>query len=268
MDILSKPTATLEQCNQWIKGIKTANKLAVQYTPTLYNEAVKRGINPVILIAQAMIETGYFNFTGVLTPNFHNTCGLKTTKGGGDKVANAHMKFKTWEDGIKAHADHLALYAGAKGFPKYSPDCTDENVEYKKNGTTNDPRHFSCLYGCCKTVEGLSGKWATSKSYAESIKKLVKQIESTKVLPNKPSTQKATDNTGKYKNGTYNRRAVITASSLNIRKGRPGSKNYNTILGTYKKNTVVTVHYCLNGWFGVIYKGKQGYICGDYVKLL
>ena len=39
-------------------------------------------------------------------------------------------------------------------------------------------------------------------------------------------------------------------------------------MGQYKKGTVVTVHYCLNGWFGVEYNGKQGYVSGDYIELL
>jgi uncharacterized protein YgiM (DUF1202 family) len=73
---------------------------------------------------------------------------------------------------------------------------------------------------------------------------------------------------GKYKNGNYNRKGKVTASSLNIRKGRPGTLDYKIIMGQYKKGTVVTVHYCLNGWFGVTYNGKQGYVSGDYIELL
>ena len=34
------------------------------------------------------------------------------------------------------------------------------------------------------------------------------------------------------------------------------------------KGTVIEVGYCLNGWFGVIYNGKQGFISGDYVELV
>ena len=73
---------------------------------------------------------------------------------------------------------------------------------------------------------------------------------------------------GTFKNGTYNKKAKVTASALNIRAGRPGSPEYNTKLGTYKKGEVIVVKYCLNNWFGVIYKGKQGFICGSYVELI
>lgn len=274
MNILGKPTVTLDQCKQWIKGVKTANKLVLELMDLMYKLAVERGIDPSIFIAQAVVETGYFNFGGVIDASFHNTCGLKTTKGGGDYVANAHMRFKTWEEGLTAHADHLALYAGAPGFPRYSPNTKGyTNEKYKANGTTQDPRHFTYLYGKCKTVEGLSGTWATNKKYAETIKGVIAKIKATKTTVTetvKPAvkTDPNKDSNGKFKNGTYNRKAKVTASSLNVRRGRPGTPGYNTIYGSYKKGQVITVKYCLNNWFGVVYKGKQCYICGDYVQLL
>ena len=79
---------------------------------------------------------------------------------------------------------------------------------------------------------------------------------------NLPSTGKP------WKNGTYNAKVKVTASSLNVRAGRPGSGEYNKKLGVLPKGTVIQVGYCLNGWFGVIYNGKQGFISGDYVKLV
>ena len=72
----------------------------------------------------------------------------------------------------------------------------------------------------------------------------------------------------KYENGSYMRKVKILVDNLNVRKGRPGCDNYNIILGQLKKNQVVTVKYCYNGWFGIMYNGKQAFICGDYVELL
>ena len=269
MNILGSPSATYAQSEAWVKSVKTANKLLLENLPKIWKAAEGNGIDPVVMLAQVCTETGYFNFGGVLNASFHNTCGLKTTIGGGDYEANAHMRFKNWDEGIQAHADHLGLYAGAKNCPKYSPNTKNyPNDKYKKNGTTLDPRHFTYLYAKCKTVEGLSGTWATDKKYAETLLKLINQIKATKdptPAPAKPATNKVN---GKYTNGTYNRKAKITASALNIRAGRPGDPKYGTIYGTYKKGQIVTVKYCLNNWFGVIYNGKQAFICGDYVKLL
>ena len=71
-----------------------------------------------------------------------------------------------------------------------------------------------------------------------------------------------------FKNGDYDVQAKVTASSLNVRKGRPGTAGYNNILGQLKKGTVIKVGYCLNGWFGVEFNGQQGFISGDYVDLI
>lgn len=72
---------------------------------------------------------------------------------------------------------------------------------------------------------------------------------------------------GKYPNGTYNKNGKVTANSLNVRKGRPGTSGYNTILGQLKKGQVIKVGYCLNNWFGIIFNGKQGFISGEYIDL-
>ena len=263
MDILGNAQVTYAQAEAWVKSIKTANKLLLTNLPIIWEAAKSNGIRPEVMLAQTCVETGYFNFGGVLNASYHNTCGLKTTKGGGDYVANAHMKFKTWKEGIQAHADHLGLYAGAKNCPKYSPNTKNyTNEKYKSNGTTLDPRHFTYLYGKCKTVEKLSGTWATDINYANKIKSLVNKMIVMKVTDTTNS-----DSQDSFKNGIYNNEAVVTTDTLNVRAGRPGSGRYNTIYGVLKKGEVVVVKYCLNNWFGIVYKGKQAFICGDYIKL-
>ena len=177
MKIINKPTVTYKQCEAWIKSKKTANELALKNLPILWGCAVANGIDPAVLVAQAMKETGWFNFGGVVPAEFHNPCGLKITKGGGDYEVGAHMRFDNWRDGIMAQADHLALYAGSPNFPKYSPQCASHpNTKYKKNGTTDDPRHFTYLHGKCPTVESLGGNWAPSKTYGTDIVKMIKEI--------------------------------------------------------------------------------------------
>jgi hypothetical protein len=185
MLIINKPSASMEQCQTWINNVKTAHPLAKAMIPLLYNAALANGIDPVVLIAQAMKETGYFNFQGVIRPNFCNTCGLKVTKGGGDQDPGAHKRFEYWEDGIMAHSDHLALYAGAPNMPKYSPDCASHSNEgYKHNGETKDPRHFTYLLGKCPTVESLGGNWAPSADYGNSVVQIANQIINTKAPTN------------------------------------------------------------------------------------
>lgn len=182
MKILSEPRASLEQCKEWVRKTKTAHPLALAMVPLLWDAAMANKIDPCVLIAQAMKETGWFNFKGVIRPNFCNTCGLKITKGGGDLEPGAHMRFEYWEDGIMAHSDHLALYAGGSNMPKYSPECAShQNEQYKGNGTTKDPRHFTYLLGKCKDVEDLAKNWAPSPTYGTDIVSMVNQIINTKI---------------------------------------------------------------------------------------
>lgn len=166
MNILSKPTATKEQLREWAKS-KNNDKEFVDLVELYYDLSVDLGVNPVIAYAQFAHETGFLykiKSAAGLDSSFHNPCGLKIMKGGGDFDKSAHKKFDSWNDGVSAHLDHLALYAGAKNFPK-------------KN--THDPRHFSYLLGTARTVEDLSGRWAPSPSYSDKLKILIKEIENT-----------------------------------------------------------------------------------------
>ena len=112
---------------------------------------------------------------------------------------------------------------------------------------------------CEATLKGICEHFGIAYKAPSVAKEPVKETTQPTKLPS----------TGKpWKNGTYNAKVKVTASSLNVRAGRPGSGNYNTKLGALPKGTVIQVGYCLNGWFGVIYNGKQGFISGDYVVLV
>ena len=113
---------------------------------------------------------------------------------------------------------------------------------------------------CEATLKGICEHFGVS--YKASGSNASKPVKETTQPTGLPSTGKP------WKNGTYNAKVKVTASSLNVRAGRPGSGEYNTILGQLKKDQVVTVGYCLNGWFGVTFNGKQGFISGDYVVLV
>ena len=113
---------------------------------------------------------------------------------------------------------------------------------------------------CEATLKGICEYFGVAyKASSAPVKQPVK--ESTQPV-NLPSKSKP------WKNGTYNAKVKVTAGSLNVRAGRPGSGKYDTILGQLKRDQVIQVGYCLNGWFGVVINGKQGFISGDYVVLV
>lgn len=119
------------------------------------------GVNPAVAYAQSALETGYGKYGSVLGEECKNPCGMKQTQGGGDYDPSIHMKFASWEDGVAAHLDHLALYAGAKGYPLRN---------------TNDPRHFKELYNKCTTVKSLGGCYAPSLTYGDAVLNLYNSL--------------------------------------------------------------------------------------------
>jgi len=129
--IIGKATATAAQAKAWAKNLKAADCF-IELADKFWEIAGAVGVNPVVAYCQSAKETGYGKFGGVLDATYFNTCGLKNTAGGGDYDKEAHKRFASWQEGIAAQVDHLALYAGASGYPKKD---------------TPDPRHFDYLLG-------------------------------------------------------------------------------------------------------------------------
>jgi N-acetylmuramoyl-L-alanine amidase CwlA len=159
--ILAPPSASMEQMQAWARNKKSAD-FFVELASVFYEISVSCGVNPVVSYCQSALETGCGKFGGVIDETYHNPCGMKKSIGGGDYAANAHMRFPTWEEGIAAQVDHLALYAGAAGYPKIE---------------TPDPRHFASLFGKAETVDDLTGKWATDPQYAVKLNKLIEDLQ-------------------------------------------------------------------------------------------
>ena len=114
---------------------------------------------------------------------------------------------------------------------------------------------------CEATLKGICEHFGVAYKAANAAPVKQPVQEAAKPAANIPSNGKP------WKNGTYNVNVKVTASSLNVRAGRPGDAKYNTIIGKLAKGKVIKVGYCLNGWFGVTIDGKQGFISGDYVVL-
>ncbi|WP_430157267.1 S-layer homology domain-containing protein [Paenibacillus thiaminolyticus] len=165
-NILGAASATPSQAKAWARS-KNAPAEFVALADLYWELAPQRGgVDPAVAYAQFGHETGYLYRDGRsaagIDASYKNPCGLKVTAGGGDYQASAHKRFRDWREGISAHLDHLALYAGAAGYPRAS---------------TPDPRHFGYLHGTAKTVEALGGKWAPSASYGQKILQYLKEVQ-------------------------------------------------------------------------------------------
>jgi len=154
--IISVTEVTAKQAEEWAES-KGATDTFIGLAQLYWKYAPEHGdVNPAIAYIQAAKETGYGNFGGVLNASYNNPCGMKIIAGGSDTDPNAHQKFNSWDEGVQAHLDHLALYAGATGYPRTN---------------TYDPRHFVTIKGKAVTVNALGGKWAPSLTYGEEINK-------------------------------------------------------------------------------------------------
>ncbi|NGP59877.1 cell wall hydrolase [Paenibacillus thiaminolyticus] len=163
--ILGKATASVEQAKAWARS-KNAPTEFVELADLYWELAPQHGgVDPAVAYVQFGHETGYLYRDGKsaagIDASYRNPCGLKITIGGGDTQASAHMKFSSWREGITAHLDHLALYAGATGYPRTG---------------TPDPRHFGYLHGTAGTVEALGGKWAPSPTYGSKLMEYLKEM--------------------------------------------------------------------------------------------
>ena len=154
--IISNTEVSAQQAKKWARS-KGATDTFAELADLYWKYADDSGVNPGIAYVQAAKETGYGKFGGVLNESYKNPCGMKTSAGGGDYDKNAHQKFNSWDEGVQAHLDHLALYAGADGYPR---------------SNTYDPRHFVTIKGKATTTNSLGGKWAPSSTYGEEVGKL------------------------------------------------------------------------------------------------
>lgn len=161
--IVGEETASDIQAMQWAKDKGATEKfIALAKIYWKFKGAEYGGVNPVIAYAQAALESNYGKYNNNIDESFKNPCVLRKK----DYSEDSYEKFDSWEKGVIAHIDHLALYGGANGYPK---------VE------TPDSRHFSFLLGRAKNILDLSGNWSPMKTYGKDILKYVEEINSTEV---------------------------------------------------------------------------------------
>lgn len=131
----------------------------VELAQVAWEESRRYDVTPAVTYGLMAHETGFGGFGGVLNESFHNWGGIKTTKGGANSDPNAHQRFDSDREGVRAVVQHLALYAGLT-IP------ADEVV---------DPRHFEYLRGQATTVTALSNRWAGA-GYGDRVLKKVREI--------------------------------------------------------------------------------------------
>lgn len=131
--------------------VKTVNPDAPKLANYYLTFGEYYGIRGDIAFAQAIHETNFFRFTGVVKPGQDNFAGIGAT--GPD---NPGASFQTPEEGVLAQMQHLYAYATTRPLPNQYPVV--------------DPRFHLVPRGSAPTWTGLNGKWAVpGTTYGQSI---------------------------------------------------------------------------------------------------
>jgi N-acetylmuramoyl-L-alanine amidase len=153
--ILGPTFLSPEQMNQFVKKV---NPKAPELGEFYQTFGKYYGIRGDVAFAQAIHETDYFRFTGVVQPEQNNYAGIGAT--GGD-IRGA--RFDNEEEGVLAQLQHLYAYATTKPLPSQYPLV--------------DPRFHLVDRGSAPTWTALNGKWAVpGTTYGQSILSLYQKM--------------------------------------------------------------------------------------------
>lgn len=147
---------------------------------TYYKIAKIYGIKADLAFLQAMLETNWLKFTGVVKPDQNNFAGLGATGG-----SNPGERFPSVEAGVEAHIQHLYAYSTTSQLPP-------GRVLY-------DTRFALVVRGSATHWEDLNGKWAVpGTNYGENIVSMQKAVNTG--YPPDGTIDDPDDNTGSSPN--------------------------------------------------------------------
>lgn len=140
-------------CTKAIKAIlKNNSAFDVEIAKSFFKLAPLYGIDPMMAIAQSILETGWFKYNGsAVTADQHNYCGLGVTSTG-----IKGNSFATIDEGVTAQLQHLYAYGTKEALPA--------------NDVIVDPRFKLVTRGIAVYWQQLAGRWACpgydTKTYA------------------------------------------------------------------------------------------------------
>ena len=128
-----------------------------------YEEAVAEGIKAEVAFVQAMKETGWLQFTGVVKAEQYNFAGMGAT---GNSVSGE--SFKDVREGVRAQIQHLTAYGSTKSL---NQTCVDNRFKYVERG--------SAIYVEWLSIPNNPKKkgWAAAKGYGVDIVKMIQKLK-------------------------------------------------------------------------------------------
>ena len=133
------------------------------FCQTYYEEAVAEGIKAEVAFVQAMKETGWLQFTGVVKAEQYNFAGMGAT---GNSVSGE--SFKDVREGVRAQIQHLKAYGSTKSL---NQTCVDNRFKYVERG--------SAIYVEWLSIPNNPKKkgWAAAKGYGVDIVKMIQKLK-------------------------------------------------------------------------------------------
>ena len=174
--IMGDSTVTVQQMVKWYKSkgnkypssiysVRGAEDIE-QFCEIYYEEAAAEGVRAEVAFAQAMKETGWLQFGGIVDANQCNFAGIGALDGN-DKGKCA--SFNNVREGVRAQIQHLKAYASTE---------TLDNSQV-------DPRFHLVTRGSAPYVEWLGIQenpnhvgWATGRNYGYNIVTMIKELKS------------------------------------------------------------------------------------------
>lgn len=175
--IMGDTTTTVEQMMRYYESSgKTYPSVALgvggaftlkEFCQMYIDEANLEGVRAEVAFAQAMKETGWLQYGGIVQIGQFNFAGIGALDGNSEGNCATFPNVKT---GIRAQIQHLKAYG-----------CADPLV----SDIVVDPRFEKVKRGCAPYVEYLGQKenpdglgWATEKNYGNRIVSMIKKLKS------------------------------------------------------------------------------------------
>lgn len=193
-----------------------------------------------------------------LDMSIHFNSGRNDKKGDGDN-AGVEVLIYSSNSKSKPYAERVCKKISELGFD-------NRGVKYRTNLGVLKTKNPNMLIECCFVDDKDDIDRYNYKTMAKAI---VEGILNKKIDDKSNSNISQVSSTTNFKNGDYSgKKARVKVDVLNVRHDR--GTNFD-IIGKLKKNDIVKLNYCINGWISIEgYKGNKGlgYIHTDYIELL
>jgi flagellum-specific peptidoglycan hydrolase FlgJ len=164
-EILGGPRHAKAKVERYARS-KNSTKYIMRTIPIYYKMAPRRNIAPDVLVAQAMVETGYGRYGGDSVP--WNMAGIKKGGAVGDEPRDFE-KPATARAGVRMHINHMAAYTGKKPIGTPHDRFYDARAAQRERGYW--VRNIGQLGG---------GVWATDTSYDDKIRNVLYGMKNTR----------------------------------------------------------------------------------------